>query len=143
MMILPTVKILSFLILMIGIHNTVNPDPDISPSINIRYGDLSFTTSRILETSPGLFRIMNFDLVSPLANEGEGVVIPLKTKNMIFGENPALGKTIYVDSHPLLVVGIVRDIPENSYLWCDLVILSDEPEIPVETLVKLRCLIIL
>ncbi len=143
------VNTLFSLLLMPGFHNPGKPDKvntTLKTTSIIQYGDFSFTTNRIIRTSPGLFSILNFDLVSPDKGKSEyleGVILPLKTKIRIFGDGPAIGKTISIDSQQVKVVGIIRDVPEKSCLCCDLVILTAELEKSVGALANIRCSIII
>lgn len=145
MMLSAIVKILVSIVLMTGFQ-TPKRDPVKISSI-IRYSNLTLSTNRIIRISPGLFSLLDYDpvLKTPAIMSGdfEGAVITMKTKIRLFGDGPALGKIISVDSYPLEIVGIIKDIPEKSCLYCDLIILSSEKELSVSELTILRCLIIL
>lgn len=146
MIITLVIKTLFSIILITGFHNPGKPVPVRNTSI-IKYGTLSFSTNRVLETSPGLFNLLNYELIQQnqdgIWRYTEGVILPMKTKLRLFGNSPALGKIINVDSHQLEIVGVVRDIPEKSCLCCDLIILSRKLEMPVGRLTEIRCLILL
>jgi hypothetical protein len=141
------IRMISFLIKTILILTMLPPvsDPVSTPSV-ICYRDRTFSTNRVLETSPGLFSIMNFNVISHVSGKSgdyhDGAILPVKTKIRLFGDGQALGKTIYVNSCPVQVTGIVKDVPERSCLSCDLIIIRSEKELSVKALTDIRCIII-
>lgn len=116
-----------------------------SYSVIVQYGDLSFSSDRILKTAPELFRLMNFDLLESDQDPEDftqGVILPLKSKQVLFGNESALGKILLVDSFFYRVIGVVKDVPEKSCLDCDLIILSSDIKVPFEKLANIRFSII-
>jgi putative ABC transport system permease protein len=89
---------------------------------------------------PGLFRVIRLPLTeggpSGVFAQPESIVLSQRTARKYFGDTPAMGQTITItgkscDSDrqncqtrkwPLVVTGILRDLPHNSQLQADLLI---------------------
>ena len=120
-------------------------EPENNSSVIIQYGDLTFSANKILKTEPELFQLMNFQLLEFNVDPKEfteGIILPLKSKEILFGDNPALGKILIIDSFFYSVIGVVKDVPERSCLCSDIIILRNETEVPFERLANIRFSII-
>ncbi len=51
-----------------------------------------------------------------LSNNPNGFILTQSTKELYFGEAPALGKLLKIDEEEYPVVGVLEDFPENSHL---------------------------
>ena len=89
---------------------------------------------------PGFFRVIQLPLVegnpATVFTQPESVVLAQATARKYFGDTPAMGKTITVSTkvcgpdnqncetreQPLVVTGIMRDLPHNTQLRADLLI---------------------
>jgi putative ABC transport system permease protein len=75
---------------------------------------------------PGVFKIFTFPLVEgnekSALSDPFSVVITEKTARKYFGENDPLGKEMWYKDSPLKVTGIMKDLPENTHLQCDILI---------------------
>lgn len=144
-----THRILVLLLAAVMSTGSIKPETpgksDNNSSFIIQYGDLTFSANKILKTEPELFRLMNFQLLEPITDPEdftEGIILPLKSKKLLFGDDSAIGKTLIVDSFSYQVIGVVKDVPERSCLCSDIIILSNEVEVPFERLANIRFSII-
>jgi len=54
--------------------------------------------------------------------DGKSVVISASMARKYFGDEDAMGKTLYFNSHPLIVEGVFQDVPGNSHVHFQLLI---------------------
>ncbi len=76
---------------------------------------------------PDFFHMMTFPAIEgdPVATlrEGSGVVLTQRAARRLFGDGPAMGKTILLNNtHPLKVGAVIHDVPQNSSIQFDLVL---------------------
>jgi putative ABC transport system permease protein len=108
-------------------------------SMTVFIGNRQFL-ERVDVVDPGFFRVIRLPLVKGnpenVFAQPESVVLSQSTARKYFGDAPAMGKTITVtgqvcDSErqhcetrgwPLVVTGIMRDLPHNTQLQADLLI---------------------
>jgi putative ABC transport system permease protein len=91
----------------------------------ISYKDKDFTDNRMFYTEPSLFHIFDYPLLEgnvkdPFPND-HSVVITEATAKKYFGHSDAMGKILQGDHKENFVVsGVMKDVPENSALQCDI-----------------------
>ncbi|ASZ09485.1 ABC transporter permease [Chitinophaga pendula] len=81
---------------------------------------------KVLLAEPNFFRFFSFPLVkgdtTALENPGS-VVVTEDFARRVFGEADPIGKTLnFLDKFPLIVTGVVRNIPGNSHLQFNVLI---------------------
>jgi putative ABC transport system permease protein len=96
------------------------------------YGDKAIY-QKGMYAEPDFFRMMTYPAIEgdPIATlqGGRGVVLTERAARRLFGNGPALGKTVPVlgktillnNTHPLNVGAVIRDVPENSSVEFDIV----------------------
>jgi predicted permease len=92
----------------------------------IKFGEKSFYTDDLILTDSSFFDIFTFlflkgDKNTALENPGS-VILTLSTAEKCFGSEDPMGKTIKVDGNPMIVTGVVADVPQNSHLQFDVVL---------------------
>jgi putative ABC transport system permease protein len=93
----------------------------------IRYKDRTFVEDAFVAADSTFFEIFTAPLVKgnpqTALTKPHTVVISESTARKIFGEEPAMGKTIKVGNHETYheVTGIMKDMPETSHLKCNMV----------------------
>ena len=103
---------------------------------------------------PGFFQVIRLPLAtgSPggVFAQPESIVLTQKTARKYFGDTPAMGKTITITGetcdpekkncqtrkYPLIVTGILRDLPHNTQLQADLLIPNTSAADPMSQDVK-------
>lgn len=127
--------------------NGKKPEIKNNSSVVIQCGRHTYLSHKVLRTSPGIFSLLNFKRVEWNKLEErkltEGIVLPLKTKVLLFGDDSALGKVLVADSVNYEVIGIIRDMPERCRNCYDYIILSSKLELSPESLTNIRCSIIM
>jgi putative ABC transport system permease protein len=111
----------------------------IPQSMTVISGNRQFL-EKVNVVDPGFFRVIRLPLVegSPASvfAQPESIVLSQKTARKYFGNTPAMGKTITITGEtcdperkncqtrkwPLVVTGILRDLPHNTQLQADLLI---------------------
>lgn len=92
---------------------------DVSP-IEVKYRDKVFALDKLYAADPSVFSVFDYKMVSGIANTALDkpmqVVLTRKIAARIFGEEPAMGKTIYFNTFPVTVSGVIEDVPLNSHL---------------------------
>ena len=92
----------------------------------IKFEDRSFYTDNLILTDPSFFDIFSFpflqgDKKTALENPGS-VVLTHSTAEKCFGRDDPMNKTILVDGNPMIVTGVVADVPRNSHLQFEVVL---------------------
>ena len=92
----------------------------------IKFGEKSFYTNDLILTDPSFFDIFSFpflqgDKKTALENPNS-VILTHSTAEKCFGSEDPMSKTIQVDGNPVIVTGVVADVPQNSRLQFDVVL---------------------
>jgi putative ABC transport system permease protein len=92
----------------------------------VRFGNIAFKEERINLVSAGLFDVLSFDILegspSPGLERPFTVVISDKIRKKYFGTEPASGKLLKIDTVFFEIVGVIKDIPQNSHFHCDIMV---------------------
>jgi putative ABC transport system permease protein len=96
--------------------------------ILIRNGEQTFLEDNFYWADSGFFEIFSFPLISGepsgVLTEPRSMVISEKMARKYFGNEDAMGKTLRVfsDSTVYTITGVMRDMPENSHIFCDFIV---------------------
>jgi putative ABC transport system permease protein len=93
----------------------------------------SFDESNILVADSNFFEVFTFPMITgnktTALDEANAVVITASTAKKYFGDENALGKILQIDDFvqnepgkALMVTGVIKDIPDNSYLKFDFMV---------------------
>jgi putative ABC transport system permease protein len=92
----------------------------------IKFGEKSFYTDDLILTDPSFFDIFSFPFVQGDKNTAlenpNSVILTRSTAEKCFGSEDPMNKTIQVDGNPVIVTGVVADIPQNSHMQFDVVL---------------------
>jgi len=93
----------------------------------LRYGDNAFFESYGRAVDPSFFHMFTFPFISgdknTALNSPYSLVITEKIAKKYFGEEDPLGKVILVNNqYDFTVTGIMKNVPQNSYLQFDMII---------------------
>ncbi|UCE18445.1 MAG: ABC transporter permease [Gemmatimonadota bacterium] len=92
----------------------------------IAVGDNSFYTDNLILTDSSFFEIFSFPFLygekATALSDPNTVVLTSSVANRCFGDVDPLNKTIHIDGNPVIVSGIIEDIPDNSHLQFDVVL---------------------
>jgi putative ABC transport system permease protein len=97
----------------------------IPETMTARIGDRLFRVS-IDTVDPNFFQMIKLPLVAGdparVLAQPDSIVLSQTMARKFFGDTNPLGKTVTVgDAHPLVVTGVLRDLPHNTHLSVDLV----------------------
>ncbi|UCC80454.1 MAG: ABC transporter permease [Candidatus Zixiibacteriota bacterium] len=96
------------------------------PKLVISYNDKSFYETRIMLTEQSFFNIFSFSFLygSPqnaLLNPND-VIITQNIADKYFGDENPIGKNLIVDGkYPVIVTGVVENVPDNSTFKFDII----------------------
>ena len=98
---------------------------DYSP-IEVKDSNQVFALDKMYAADPSVFKLFDYKLAegdpgSALANPMQAV-ISQKIARRLFGHNPAIGKIIKVNTRPILITGVMEDVPPNTHLRFDLLV---------------------
>jgi putative ABC transport system permease protein len=92
----------------------------------IKFGEKSFYTDDLILTDPSFFDIFSFPFIQGDKNTAldnpNSVILTLSAAEKCFGSEDPMNKTIQVDGNPMIVTGVVADVPQNSHLQFDVVL---------------------
>jgi len=92
----------------------------------IKFGEKSFYTDNLILTDPSFFDIFSFPFIrgdkSNALENPNNVVLTQSIAAKCFGSDDPISKTIQVDGNPVIVTGVVADVPQNSHLQFDMVL---------------------
>lgn len=102
---------------------------DIPPQV-IKYGEEVYNEDNIIIADPSFFDVFSFPLIrGTVFNEQSSPFDVILTESMAdkyFGEEEPVGKTLQVLNNgreiPINVIGIMKDIPQNSHLQFDFIL---------------------
>jgi len=107
------------------------------------YGENRFATRAVI-TAPGsnLFDLFNFNLKEGnpdrVLSEPNTVVFTESTAKKVFGEGPYTEKVLAWDSLQLKVSGVIEDLPTNTHLKFNMLVIADIPFNGVFTYITLN-----
>ncbi|MCK4494802.1 MAG: ABC transporter permease, partial [Candidatus Aminicenantes bacterium] len=93
----------------------------------LEYGEKKFNEQNFFFADPSVFDVFSFSLMkgskeSALRNPFS-MVITEEMAGKFFGEEDPIGKTVlYNAEHPVLVTGIIKNLPVNTHLKCDFLV---------------------
>jgi predicted permease len=92
----------------------------------IKFGDRSFYTDDLILTDSSFFDIFSFPFLQGDKNTAlenpDSVVLTRSTAEKCFGLEDPMNKTLQVDENPMIVTGVIADVPQNSHLQFDVVL---------------------
>jgi putative ABC transport system permease protein len=97
-------------------------------NVLIRVGDRTFLEDNFYWADSGFFEIFSFPLVSgdpsKALSEPHSMVISESIARKYFGSADPMGKVLKVfsDSTDYTITGVMKDIPPNSHIGCDIVV---------------------
>jgi putative ABC transport system permease protein len=99
---------------------------DFGSPVSIRADDKNFVEKGIYLADTTVFRLFDFHFTEGNAQTAfahpHSIVISAAARQRLFGNQPATGKSIYINgSDTLYVSGVYKDLPENSTIDCDMV----------------------
>jgi len=98
--------------------------------VSLKQGDRSFNEDRVYFVNPSWLTVFDWQMISgdpkSALNDANTLVITESTAKRYFGEEDPMGKMIQLlpggGELPMLVTGVVKDVPENSHLKFDIII---------------------
>lgn len=73
--------------------------------------------------SKNFFDIFDFEVlegnIETALDDPSSTVITRSMADKLFGDEPAIGKTIFLDRQPVQVSGVIADVPENAHIQFD------------------------
>ncbi|RYY21121.1 MAG: FtsX-like permease family protein, partial [Chitinophagaceae bacterium] len=98
---------------------------DYSP-VEVKDSNQVFALDKLFAADPSVFSIFDYRLVkgdaqSALSRPMQAVVSE-KIAKRLFGSGEAIGKVIKINTHPMIVTGVMQDVPLNTHLRFDLLI---------------------
>ncbi|MCU0645441.1 MAG: ABC transporter permease, partial [bacterium] len=92
----------------------------------IKFGEKSFYTDDLILTDPSFFDIFSFPFIRGDKNTAlenpNSVILTHSMAGKCFGNEDPINKTIQVDGNPVIVTGVIEDVPQNSHLQFEVVL---------------------
>jgi putative ABC transport system permease protein len=92
----------------------------------IKFGEKSFYTDELILTDPSFFNIFSFPFLNGDKNTAlenpNCVILTHSIAEKCFGSEDPINKTIQVDGNPVIVTGVLADVPDNSHLQFDVIL---------------------
>ncbi len=92
----------------------------------IKFGEKSFYTDALILTDPSFFDIFSFPFLQGDKNTAlenpNSVVLTQSMADKCFGSEDPISRTIQVDGNPMIVTGVIADVPQISHLQFDVVL---------------------
>ncbi|MEQ8426036.1 MAG: ABC transporter permease, partial [Cyclobacteriaceae bacterium] len=93
----------------------------------LQYDEKTFYEDHAFYADSSFFKIFDFDLIEgnrlTALNRPNAVIISESTAKKYFGNGDAINKTLLLEGdRPLLVTGIIKDVPHHSHLYFDVLI---------------------
>jgi putative ABC transport system permease protein len=92
----------------------------------IQIGEKSFYTDGLILTDPSFFDIFSFPFMRGDKNAAlenpNSVILTHSIAEKYFGSEDPINKTIQVDGNPVIVTGVIADVPQNSHLQFDVLL---------------------
>ncbi len=98
---------------------------DFGATISLKAGEKNFSEKGLYMTDTSVFKIFDFTFTEGNAKtafaQPKSVILSESAKERLYGNEPAIGKFIYVENRDTLhVSGVYQDLPENSTIDCDM-----------------------
>ena len=91
----------------------------------VRYGKTAFKEDGLFSANPGFFQVMGIDVLDgdPVSGMSRPftVVLTETLARKYFGDQPAIGEMILIDTSNFEVVAIVKDFPKNTHARLNLI----------------------
>ena len=99
---------------------------DFGAPASLKVGDKNFIEKNLYLADSTVFQMFDFDFTEGNAHtvfsQPKSIVISQSAKERLYGDNPAFGKIIYVNSRDTLhITGVYKDLPGNSTIDCAMV----------------------
>ena len=93
-------------------------------SILIEHKEKHFYEKHLFITDSMIFDVFDFEFISKPNNFGEikTAVISESIKQKYFGHFNPLGKELLLDGFPVKVIGVYKDLPQNSHVKIDILV---------------------
>jgi putative ABC transport system permease protein len=124
--------------------------PEVEVAARVRYNDemiiLNSQNEKIKESGifhadPEIFEIFSWQMLkgNPVSalKDPFSIVVSQKIAKKYFGNDEPIGQTLNIDGHPYRVTGLLKDLPSNTHLHCEILIsystihsLGEYPEQP-------------
>ena len=92
----------------------------------IKFGEKSFYTDELILTDPSFFDIFSFPFIRGDKNTAltnpNSCILTHSVAEKCFGNEDPINKTIQVDGNPVIVTGIIENVPHNSHLQFDVIL---------------------
>jgi len=96
----------------------------------VTIGNRKFDEKNIYYTDPNFLQMFDYPLLQgdkgTVLSQPNGIVITAATSKKYFGDENAIGKTVYIDDdikgHNYVVTGVMQNIPHNSHLQFDMLL---------------------
>jgi len=95
-----------------------------NPSILIEYKKEHFNEKNFFITDSAIFDVFDFEFISGKSNFNniKTTVISESIKKKYFGHFNAVGKELLIDGVPVKVIGVFKDLQENSHVKLDILV---------------------
>ncbi|MHA4842662.1 ABC transporter permease [Flavitalea antarctica] len=98
---------------------------DYSP-VEVKETNQVFALEKLYATDPSIFSVFDYQLIegdarTALSAPMQAVVSATMAKRL-FGNEKAIGKVIKVNTHPMVITGVLEDVPLNTHLRFDLLV---------------------
>lgn len=99
---------------------------DFGGTISIKTDDKNFSENGLYMADSGIFKMFDMKFIEGNAqtafSQPKSIVLSESAKKRLYGNEPATGKTIYVENRDTMhVSGVYKDLPENSTIDCDMI----------------------
>ena len=99
---------------------------DFGAPASLKVGDKTLIEKNLYLADSTVFQMFDFDFTegnaSTVFSQPNSIVISQSSKERLFGNKPAIGEIIYVNSRDTLhVSGVYKNLPENSTIDCAMV----------------------
>ncbi|MCP4723736.1 MAG: FtsX-like permease family protein [bacterium] len=89
----------------------------------IKFGEKAFFTNNLVLSDQSFFDIFTFPFIngdkSKALSSPNNIVLTKTTAEKCFGDEDPINKTILVDGNPVIVTGVIEDLPDNSHIQFD------------------------
>src|SRR5688572_16797314 len=98
---------------------------DYSP-VEVKETNQVFALEKLYATDPGIFSVFDYRLIEGDARTALSApmqaVVSATIAKRLFGNERAIGKAIKVNTHPMVITGVLEDVPLNTHLRFDLLV---------------------
>jgi putative ABC transport system permease protein len=98
---------------------------DYSP-VEVKETNQVFALDKLFAADPSIFSIFDYRLIEgdsrTALSKPMQAVVSAKIAKRLFGTDKAIGKVIKVNTHPMIITGVLEDVPLNTHLRFDLLV---------------------